>query len=348
MKAVILRRFLFLISACVLGQLAYARSAAMQGQAVSRKENEPLIGVTVLAKDKNQGAQTFLAQARYAAAPEARPAIIPLPQQLKWSPGNFPLQACKKIVVKDNTLRQEAERLRQILLAHGVPVEIAKAVRGTEPFIELRIARVKSPRHAHEAYQLHVSARKVELAANTAQGIFNGMQTFAQLIQDNKRVNACQITDWPAYSWRGYMVDVGRNFQPVALLKQQIDKMARYKLNIFHFHLTEDIAWRLQIPKYPQLTAPEHMLRNKGAYYSVAELKDLIAYCRDRHITLVPEIDVPGHSAAFTRAMGIEMQSEKGLALIKEILTDICRTYQVPYIHLGGDEVKNGCLPWSH
>lgn len=286
------------------------------------------------------GAWTLLAQARNAAAPAARPAIIPLPQQLKWNPGMFPLQACRKIVVKDHTLRQEAERLRQILLTQGVPVEIAHAARGREPFIELRIARINAPRHAREAYQLKVSARKVELLANTAQGVFNGLQTFVQLMQDNKGVKACQITDWPAYSWRGYMVDVGRNFQPVALLKQQIDRMARYKLNIFHFHLTEDIAWRLQIPKYPQLTAPEHMLRNKGSYYSVAELKDLIDYCRDRHITLVPEIDVPGHSAAFTRAMGVEMQSEKGLALVKEILTDICQTYQVPYIHLGGDEVK--------
>ena len=280
------------------------------------------------------------AQALYAADPETKPAIIPLPQQLKWEAGNFPLQACKTIVVKDKSLRQEAERLRRILLAKGVAVKIASAASGTEPFIELRIAQVKSPRHAPEAYQLQVSARKVNLSANTAHGIFNGLQTFAQLIQDDKLVKACRISDWPAFSWRGYMVDVGRNFQSVALLKQQIDMMARYKLNIFHFHLTEDIAWRLQIPKYPQLTAPEHMLRNKGAYYSVAELKDLIAYCRDRHIILVPEIDVPGHSAAFTRAMGVEMQSEKGLALVKEIFTDICRTYEVPYIHLGGDEVK--------
>lgn len=116
--------------------------------------------------------------------------------------------------------------------------------------------------------------------------------------------------------------------------------MSHYKLNIFHFHLTEDIAWRLAIRQYPQLTAPEHMLRDKGLYYSEAELKDLVAYCRERYITLVPEIDMPGHSAAFTRAMGVDMQSDSGLAIVKNILREFCTTYDVPYLHIGADEVK--------
>ncbi|QNF32282.1 family 20 glycosylhydrolase [Adhaeribacter swui] len=271
---------------------------------------------------------------------ESRPALIPVPQKTQWLPGYFSLLAGKTIVVKGKTLKPEAEQLRQLLGAKGISVKIIEEAKGNEPFIELRLGKINAPQYPEEAYQLEVTAKKVVLTANTAHGIFNGIQTLSQLIRDNVLVDACLITDWPAFSWRGYMVDVGRNFQSVALLKQQIDKMAQYKLNIFHFHLTEDIAWRLQIPKYPQLTAPEHMLRNKGAYYSVSEMKDLIQYCRDRYITLVPEIDVPGHSAAFVRAMGVEMQSPEGLALVKEILTDVCQTYDVPYIHLGGDEVK--------
>jgi hexosaminidase len=117
----------------------------------------------------------------------------------------------------------------------------------------------------------------------------------------------------------GYMIDVGRNFQSVGLLKQQIEAMAHVKLNIFHLHLTEDIAWRVESKRYPQLTAPEHMLRDKGEYYAEAELKELIRFCKERYITLVPEIDMPGHSAAFTRAMKTDMQSEEGLKIVKNI-----------------------------
>jgi N-acetyl-beta-hexosaminidase len=153
-------------------------------------------------------------------------------------------------------------------------------------------------------------------------------------------VNACTITDWPAFSWRGYMIDVGRNYMEMNLLKQQIDVMAAYKLNVFHFHATEDIAWRIAIKQYPQLTSPEFMLRNKGMYYSEDEIKELIAYCKERHITFVPEIDMPGHSAAFKRAMGVDMQSDSGIVILKNILKEFCTTYDVDYIHIGADEVK--------
>ncbi|HEY5393091.1 MAG TPA: family 20 glycosylhydrolase, partial [Hanamia sp.] len=170
-------------------------------------------------------------------------------------------------------------------------------------------------------------------------GIFNGIQTLRQLIQ-NGQIASCVIKDWPAFTWRGYMVDVGRNYQSVKLLKQQIDIMSRYKLNVFHFHPTEDIAWRIAIKKYPELTLPKNMIRNKGQYYSEKDIKDLIKYCRGRFITFVPEIDMPGHSAAFIRAFGVSMQSEKGLAILKNIITEFDSTYDVPYLHIGADEVK--------
>src|SRR5690606_24308107 len=103
---------------------------------------------------------------------------------------------------------------------------------------------------------------------------------------------------------------------------------------------TEDIAWRIAIKQYPQLTAPENMLRNKGMYYSEAEIKELIAYCKVRYITFVPEIDMPGHSAAFKRAMKTDMQSDSGLMIVKNILKEFIETYDLPYIHIGADEVK--------
>ncbi|GGK83406.1 hypothetical protein GCM10011405_34090 [Rufibacter glacialis] len=269
-----------------------------------------------------------------------KPAILPEPQQLQWTNQSFPLYQATAIVVQSPTLQAEGERLKAMLAARGLKVQLKQKAASGEPHIVLALAKTDAPRQAEEAYTLSVNQDQVELKANTPHGIFNGLQTLSQLMRDNAFIPGCQVLDWPAFGWRGYMVDVGRNFQTMELLKEQIDIMARYKYNIFHFHLTEDIAWRLEVPRYPQLTAPEHMTRNKGAFYSVAEMKELIQYCKDRHITLVPEIDMPGHSAAFTRAMGADMQSKEGLAYLKNILTDFCDTYDVPYVHIGGDEVK--------
>jgi hexosaminidase len=266
--------------------------------------------------------------------------LIPLPQQLKWTLGTFPLYNCTSIIVNDPTLQKEAERLQQNLAGHHLSVQIKPLTKDNEPVIELRLGKVDAPQFKEEAYQLSVTPKRIILTANSAHGIFNGLQILDQLMRDEVMVDACEITDWPAFEWRGLMVDVGRNFQSVEMLKQQIEVMAKYKLNIFHLHLTEDIGWRLAIKKYPQLTAPENMLRNKGQYYSERELKELIAFCKERYITLVPEIDMPGHSAAFTRAMKTTMQTDSGLMIVKDILKEICTTYDVPYIHIGADEVK--------
>jgi hypothetical protein len=268
-----------------------------------------------------------------------KPSLIPQPQQISWHKGLFPLHACKTIVVKDKVMQKEAGRLQVLLNEKGLPLQIRNEPVSGEPFIEL-VAQKAHASYANEAYRLTVTGERVMIGAQTAKGIFYGVQTLLQLARNNSFIEACTITDWPAFSWRGYMVDVGRNYQSMKLLKQQVDAMARYKLNIFHFHFTEDIAWRLAFKQYPQLTDPENMLRDKGLYYTEEDLKELIQYCKERHITLVPEIDMPGHSAAFTRAFGFEMQSDSGTALIKKILTNFIETYDVPYVHIGADEVK--------
>lgn len=269
-----------------------------------------------------------------------KPALIPEPQQVSWQSGYFPLYAATTIVIKNKALQKEAEKLQQLLRKKGFSFSIAANAKKGEPFIELQLGKVATPERENEAYTLQVTPQKVSITANTTNGVFYGIQTLWQLARSGVLLDACTITDWPQFAWRGYMVDVGRNYQSMSLLKEQIDAMAHYKLNIFHFHLTEDIAWRLQSKKYPQLTAPQHMQRNKGAYYSEREMKELIQYCKDRHITLVPEIDMPGHSEAFTRAMGFGMQSDSGLMVVKEILKEFCTTYDLPYLHIGGDEVK--------
>jgi lysophospholipase L1-like esterase len=270
---------------------------------------------------------------------QQQPSLIPTPQQMQSSANYFPLYNCHEIVVSNDSLRANAIQLQQQLQQNNVHVNIVSSSNNNIPYIQLKIEKVSAPQCEDEAYKLQVLPSKIVIIANSRHGIFNAMQTLMQLMRDNEIIDGCEIYDWPAFSWRGYMVDVGRNYQSVELLKQQIDIMSRYKLNIFHFHFTEDIAWRLQSKLYPQLTAPENMLRNKGMYYSEDDLKELIKYCRERYITLIPEIDMPGHSAAFKRAMGVGMQSDSGLVIIKNILKEFCSTYNLQYMHIGGDEV---------
>ncbi|QNE41948.1 family 20 glycosylhydrolase (plasmid) [Hymenobacter sp. NBH84] len=267
-------------------------------------------------------------------------ALLPLPQQVQWTAAAFPLYQCRTIVVQQPALLPEAERLKQLLAEKGLLLRVTSQPAPGEAHMALALGPVAADHFPEEAYALAVTDARVQLTANTAHGIFNGLQTLVQLCRDGAFLPGCTIRDWPAFGWRGYMVDVGRNYQPMSLLKQQIDAMARYKLNVFHFHATEDIAWRLQVPGFAQLTAPEHMLRDPGQYYSEAEVQELIGYCRARYITLVPELDMPGHSAAFTRATGTVMQSPAGLTTVKEVLTRFTQTYDVPYLHVGADEVK--------
>ncbi|WP_193372314.1 family 20 glycosylhydrolase [Pedobacter arcticus] len=266
--------------------------------------------------------------------------IIPQPKSVVLGKELFPLYKVKYIVYDTDSLKTEAVLLQEILYKLGLRVGITKK-KTDDCFIQL--SQQKEPLSLSpnsESYHLKVDTNKILLQAQAKAGFFYGIQTLKQLSRDGYFINTVEINDTPAFTWRGYMVDVGRNYQSVKLLKQQIDIMASYKLNVFHMHLTEDIAWRLAVKAYPELTMPEYMERNKGMYYSEAEIKDLINYCKDRHILFLPEIDMPGHSAAFKRAMKTDMQSDAGLAIVKNILKEFFETYELSYIHIGADEVK--------
>lgn len=270
-----------------------------------------------------------------------RPALIPKPQQTVWKHVVFPLYKLKDIVITEDVLRPVAKRLQEILKSKHLFATIEENKKPSDaPQIILKLDKVDVPRYEEEAYTLQVDENEITITGNSGHGVFNGVQTLRQLIRDDAFVDGVDIKDWPAFSWRGYMVDVGRNYQHMEQLKQQIDAMAHAKLNVFHFHLTENVAWRLQIKQYPELTKGEYMTRDKGQYYTIAQMKELIQYCKDRFITFVPEIDMPGHSAAFKRAMGFDMQTDSGLKVVKNILKEVSATYDVPYIHIGADEVR--------
>ncbi len=264
--------------------------------------------------------------------------IIPYPNQVVLKKGEFVIDKVKTIFIESEVLKKEAIVLQKILKEAGIAAGISTAkTTNNQPHIVLLCL---SKAQDKESYKLSINDKSIVIEAADGAGVFYGIQTLKQLINAKRAIPTLEINDSPAFSWRGYMVDVGRNFQSMALLKQQIDIMAAYKLNVFHFHFTEDIAWRLAIKQYPKLTDSTNMLRNKGKFYTEAEFKELIAYCKDRYITLVPEIDMPGHSAAFKRAMGVDMQSDSGIYILKNILKEFFTTYDLPYFHIGADEVK--------
>jgi hexosaminidase len=232
-----------------------------------------------------------------------------------------------------------------------------------------------------EAYHLTVDARGAEVRASSAAGMFYGVQTLRQLAMDGvretgrvMRVNAVRIEDSPRFGWRGLHLDMGRHFQPVAFVKRYIDLMALFKLNTFHWHLTEDQGWRIEIKRHPRLTevggcrAETMVARNFDPYvgdgiphcgfYTQDEVRDVVAYAAARHITVVPEIEMPGHAVAALAAYpelactpgpfavrttwgvdeNILCPSERTFTVLEEVLTEVMALFPSRFIHIGGDE----------
>ena len=195
--------------------------------------------------------------------------------------------------------------------------------------------------YPNEAYELTINRKHILIRAVTAIGVLRARQTLTQLRESaDGALPCCHILDWPAFKLRGYMHDVGRSFISTDELKKEIDLLARFKVNTFHWHLTENQAWRLQIEAYPQLTADTSMTRFPGKYYTQAECREVEEYAARRGITVIPEIDMPGHSAAFERAMGHGMMTAEGKEELKVIIKEATTNAfpLAPYIHIGADE----------
>ncbi len=194
------------------------------------------------------------------------------------------------------------------------------------------------------AYRLNIRPDGVIWAAADAEGQRYAQATLRQLNRLGKGKIPCgDVEDWPSFQVRGMLHDTGRNWQPLAQLKQQLDWMADYKLNVFQWHITDNPGWRLQSFKYPQLSKPENLDRT-DRFYTQAEFKELIAYAAARGITVIPELDVPGHTATFRRAFGIKRMDDPR---VREIITGLFEELVgllspeiTPYIHIGSDEVQ--------
>ena len=194
----------------------------------------------------------------------------------------------------------------------------------------------------NEAYTLEVTSSAIGITAVTHTGVIRAAQTLAQLAEGydgTPSLETVTVKDWPAFKLRGYTHDVGRSFIDVPELKKHIDLLAHFKVNCFHWHMTENQAWRMEIKAYPALTSSASMTRFPGLYYTQDECREVAAYASERGVVIIPEIDMPGHSEAFVRAMGFDMQTDQGVEVLKKVLDEVADVFaDVPYIHIGADE----------
>jgi hexosaminidase len=210
----------------------------------------------------------------------------------------------------------------------------------------------------NESYRLDITSRQAILSAPTVVGALRGLETMLQLIDSDHRgffVPAVQIQDQPRFPWRGLLIDVARHFETIEVLKRNIDAMAAVKLNVFHWHLTEDQGFRVESKKFPKL----HQLGSDGLYYTQDQVREIIAYARERGIRVVPEFDIPGHSTSWLvgypelgslpgpytieRRPGIfepalDPTRQETYKFLDTFLGEMAALFPDAYLHIGGDE----------
>ena len=223
---------------------------------------------------------------------------------------------------------------------------------GDEKFELTGIETNTTTRFDHpDEYRLTVKCGKATIAGNRHWAEC----TLTQLVDENGYIANVEVHDWAAYPFRGFMHDTGRNYQSVSMLKETIDLMSFYKLNYFHWHLTDYPAWRIECRVYPQLNDPQFQRpgRDEGKFYTYAEIREVIAYAMERGITVVPEIDMPGHSTYFKAIFGFTMDSKEGRMVLEKCLEEFFSEIpksDCPYFHIGSDEVwiedPNGFMQW--
>lgn len=210
-----------------------------------------------------------------------------------------------------------------------------------------------------ESYQLAISDNKISLTANTDVGIIYGLETLLQLLQNNSKnyfFPSISINDQPRFKWRGLMIDAARRFQPVDVIKRNLDAMAAVKMNVFHWHLVDDQGWRIEMKNLKQL----HEKASDGFYYTQEEIKNVVKYASDLGIMVIPEIDVPGHGSAILTAFPeigstpnykytvernagiftptLDPSNPKTYKILEKIFDEVCPLFPSSIFHIGGDE----------
>lgn len=314
--------------------------------------------------------------------------IIPRPLYLRQSSGYFELDRNTVVVCK---------QLKQLKSATDLFTEKVQNISGIvlpvnskgNKYIQFVLGRISSPNK--EAYFITVKSDSIVIKANTAAGIFYGIQSLFQTLpavrtNEPLQIPCMEIEDAPRFPWRGFMLDVSRHFYSADVIKEMLDLMATYKLNVFHWHLCDNQGWRIEIKKYPRLTsvgawrkekpgsifyqsdsAINERAYNYGGYYTQQQIKEIIAFAAARNITVIPEIELPGHSGAaiaaypefsctqqpqevlrrssWTREMRNKFSVEycagndSVYSFLQDILKEVIQLFPSEYIHIGGDEV---------
>lgn len=263
--------------------------------------------------------------------------IIPTPHEINYGNGELDF---KTIHIEHSDFQTESNQLETFFKSKG----IQSSANGLKVHI---IKEALPVDNSEEAYKLNIDA-EIKILASTEKGAYYAIRTLQQIFRTHNKngvLPKLKITDWPAFKIRGFMHDTGRNFQSVAQLKEQIEVLSQYKYNVFHWHLTDDPAWRLESKLYPQLQSEAATSRHKGKFYTQEDFKEILAFCKARHITLIPEFDIPGHSRAFRDAMGFKnMKDPRALPVLLDLFDELCSlasAEDMPYIHIGTDEVRN-------
>lgn len=326
-----------------------------------------------------------------AAQNETLPTVVPLPEKVELQSGTFLLGPQIRIIAGRNA-RKTADMLAgRLRTATGFPLKVA-----SEPgdAAGVRQAILVTTRDAGsdlgpEGYDLSVTSERVVIRAPESAGLFYGMQTLLQLLPppifSSNQVNGMdwsipclQIQDRPRFQWRGLMLDVSRHFFTTREVERLLDEMALYKLNTFHWHLVDDQGWRIEIKKYPRLTEvgawrsgagfgldPRASTAYRadgryGGFYTQEDIREVVRYAAERHINIVPEIEMPGHSSAALSAYpqfsctggpfeaplvggvfnGIYCPgNDASFAFVEDVLTEVFQLFPGKYVHIGGDEV---------
>ncbi len=308
--------------------------------------------------------------------------LIPYPAELTERNGAFELTQNTRFVFSDTLLNNEAEYFLSYLKTnYDLNLQVLSLAPSNGYYIELRKVNpdpVPTVYNDSEYYQLNIEKDKIIIEANSGVGIFNAFQTFIQLlpVQKSKKlpISCVLIKDYPRYKYRGMHLDCSRHFFPASFIKKYIDCIASYKMNVFHWHLTDDQGWRIEIKQYPRLTEVGAWRKgsmvglysdNKidsvpyGGFYTQEEIIEIVHYAQKRHINIIPEIEMPGHSLAVIAAypgysctglpveVGVKWGVEKNVfcpteetfVFLDNILSEIVNLFPSKYIHIGGDEV---------
>ena len=304
--------------------------------------------------------------------------VIPKPLQVSKLPGTFVISAEINLIA-DPALTNESTLLKGYLQTdHKIALVTGKK---SDSSITLSVAKNALKSTNPEAYKLTIAKDGISIVATDAKGIFYGIQTLRQLIKAQHGVvsaQAVEIVDEPRFGWREFMFDEARYFKGKDVVKQLLDQMAYLKMNVFHWHLTDNTGWRVEIKKYPLLTEigakrdsseiKINKVRNffydgkfHEGFYTQADIKEIVAYAAARHITVIPEIDMPGHTSAAIAAypfLGtldtpikvphsfanqpntLRVSDPRVWTFVTEVLDEIMELFPSKVIHIGGDEVK--------